>query len=146
MKSNAKQILVAIILVAVSGCSNYVKVGGKITFSEDGSPLTTGTVCFQSDSHMARGAVKNDGTYTMDSVKKNDGLPPGTYKVFIADAYRVVGEIPEDREAEVDLLIAEKYTSASRSGWTVEVSQSSRSFDFQVERYVAPPGYLKPKR
>lgn len=147
MKSNAKRILIAMILfMTVSGCSHYVKVGGKITFSEDGSPLTKGTVCFQSDTHMARGVLKSDGTYTVDSVTKNDGLPAGTYQVFIADVYRVVGEVPEDREAEIELLVSEKYTSASRSGWTAEVTPSSRTFDFQVERYVAPPGYIKPKR
>ena len=69
----------------VAGCSQNVKVTGKVTF-EDGTPLTMGRVCFQTETMFADGPLKEDGTYTLGSLGENTGLPKGTYQVFISGA------------------------------------------------------------
>jgi len=112
-----------------------VPLRGKVTFKEDGSPLTRGQVCFATDTFSARGTLSADGTYRVTSVKANDGIPPGLYKVYIFGA-----ETPLDEPtggmgaARTELLIARKYTNAETSEITVQVDGKTRQFDFQVEK------------
>jgi len=74
-------LFVASVLV-VSGCGGRCQVTGKVTFS-DGTPLTFGTVTFSNDTTMCKGDVQEDGTYRMRTFKPGDGVPPGTYKIYI---------------------------------------------------------------
>ena len=74
--------LMALILTAV-GCGDKVPMRGKVTFSDDGSPLTVGMVTFSSGSILARGHLKPDGTYVIGTDTEKDGLPKGTYIVSI---------------------------------------------------------------
>ncbi|MDR0336031.1 MAG: hypothetical protein LBI18_02975 [Planctomycetaceae bacterium] len=49
---------------------------------------------------MARAVLRNDGTYDVGSLGKKDGLPSGTYKVYI------VGAITEDEPIPVTVSAA----------------------------------------
>ena len=71
------------LLFIVVGCSDKVGMRGKVTFSDDQSPLTVGQITFTSDSVLARGHLKPDGTYVIGTEKEKDGLPKGTYIVSI---------------------------------------------------------------
>ena len=80
-------------LLLLAGC-NDGKVGlrGKAVFSDDGSPVPVGTVCFETDNYFSRGDLSPDGTFVVGSLKQTDGLPSGTYRVYITGATKVIGQ------------------------------------------------------
>ena len=86
-------LLTALMLTAV-GCSDKVQMRGKVTFSDDNSPLTSGQVSFQSDTVLARGYLKPDGTYILGTDTEKDGLPKGTYRVSIDHAMEAIPGAP----------------------------------------------------
>lgn len=94
------------------------------------SPVTTGEVIFVTESFQAVGTIQEDGTYTVGSLEMADGLPPGTYRVYISDAVDLGEDIdsPEDDKP----LVAEKYTAADTSGLTCEVPAENNRFDITV--------------
>ena len=117
----------------LTGCSDHVSLSGRVTYSDDGSPLESGTVIFQTAALFARGEIGKDGKYVMATMRPNDGLPPGQYRVFVNSAYRY--EFPEGGgPANEILLITHKYTSPETSELVVDVDRSTRTFDFQVDR------------
>ena len=145
-------LLIALVLVA--GCGRgHVQLKGKVTFSDDGSPLTTGTVNFVSGTFQARAPLQPDGTYTVGSYKAADGLPPGKYSVYVTGAVKVIGEtssIGGSRGGRGDgmvtmeegggmpitePLIDVKFSSATASGLEFEAG-SAKSFDFTVDRFA----------
>lgn len=73
------------LVFTVAGCGGKCQVTGKVTFS-DGTPLTKGTVNFTDDNVLCKGEIESDGTYRMRTVKPGDGVPAGTYKIYITDA------------------------------------------------------------
>lgn len=111
---------------AVCGCGENVPLKGKVVFSDDGSPLTCGTVIFVSDNFQSRGNIQPDGTFNVSSVRPGDGLPPGTYQVA------VVGAVDTD----VIPLIDPKQSSPETSGLTMTVDKSTKSYDITVDRYT----------
>jgi len=123
-------------LLGFAGCGgDKVSLKGTVTFKEDGSPLTRGLVCFETDTYRARGTLMPDGTYRVTSVKANDGIPPGTYKVYIFGAEAPVEDVSgRMRDARAMSLVAVKYTNKETSGITVEVDAKTKQFDFQVEK------------
>ena len=127
----------SVFLVAmVIGCSgDNVSLKGKVTFKEDGSPVPRGTVCFETESFRARGILSSDGTYKVGSLKENDGIPPGTYKVYIFGAEAPIEDVAGNMNAlRAVPLVARKYTNAETSGITVQVDAKTKQFDFQVEK------------
>ena len=125
-----------LVLVLAVGCDGNVQLKGKVVFSDDKSPVPVGTVCFQTDTFLARGNLKPDGTFVVGSLKQGDGLPPGTYHVFITDANKTLG-YDVYGQAIMEPLIDTKYDHASSSGLTLEVDRSTRYIEFEVDR--APP-------
>ena len=136
------------VLVLVVGCGKgHVPLKGKVTFSDDGSPLTTGTVNFVNGSFQARAPLQPDGTYTVGTYQAADGLPPGKYSVYVAGAVKVIGEEKSNSSASMtgdiigggmpitEPLIHEKFSSATTSGLEFEAG-STKSFDFKVDRFV----------
>ena len=131
------------------GCSDKVRVTGKVTFP-DGTPLTVGKVVFETGNFAATGDIQPDGSYTLGSLKANDGIPPGTYSVSVAGA-SVPGETREVSTSVASAAggvttssvpmsmyvpaIATKYSRGETSGITCEVKKSM-TFDFEVQ----PPG------
>ena len=131
-------LLLLLVLLCAAGCGTNVPMGGTVTFSDDGSPLTAGTVFFTTDTFEARGMLQSNGTYTIGSVTQADGLPPGKYQVYIRDAheYRTRNVAEGDTVADTVVpLIDQKYASPATSGLEVEVNSSSqRTFNFTVDR------------
>ena len=74
--------ILACLIVAGCGGQGFVPAGGKVAF-DDGTPLEGGGITFQTETFMAQGEIRSDGTFTLSSLKPGDGLPPGTYKVVI---------------------------------------------------------------
>ena len=87
MKNNVSKFLAFVCVVAMiacAGCGGRSQVSGKVVFS-DGTPLTYGTVNFTNNEVACKGQIEKDGTFKMRTFKPGDGVPPGTYKVFITD-------------------------------------------------------------
>lgn len=117
-----------------TGCnSGKVPVCGNVTFSDDQSPVTSGTVYFQTESYLARGALQADGSYVLGSEKAKDGLPPGTYRVYVQGALTEVGKTPGG-EPVFESMLDDKYTDSVKSGLVFEAGKGDKRFDFQVDR------------
>jgi len=134
MRFHLHSIVVVVALVAFGcGDANRVNVRGKVTFSDDGSPLTRGIVCLDNDKLMARGTLQPDGTYAIGVEKDGRGIPPGSYKVSILFAQE---EIPGGApySPRYNKLIDEKYASRHTSGIELVVDPSTTRFDITVDR------------
>jgi len=136
MQAIQKTLLFMSLLLATfaSGCMNgNVRFGGTVTFSDDGSPLTMGTVCFESSEFLARGELDQNGKYDLGSLSAKDGIPKGTYRVYITGAAK--GGMNERGAPVLVPLIDPKYVAGHSSGFSVTIDGKSRSFDIQVDRY-----------
>lgn len=124
------------LLTLLSGCSDNVALEGKVTFT-DGTPVDLGTICFENGNFLARGTLRTDGSYDVGSLTENDGLPPGTYGVYITGTEKEIGRDREDSPI-FQPTIDGKFANAKTSGLSVTVPCESGAFDFQVEPYVPP--------
>lgn len=126
-------ILLGMFLTVAIGCSGNVQVKGKVVFSDDGSPLDFGTIFFESGNEVARGSIKEDGTFVMGFVNENDGMPPGTYSVSIK-AVLISGD--PSSGVQMTHLVDEKYSSGSTSGITITVDRSIKlPLEIKVDRF-----------
>ncbi|MDR1492039.1 MAG: hypothetical protein LBT05_04880 [Planctomycetaceae bacterium] len=122
-------IFLTLSFVLLAGCNNgKVQLGGKITFSDDGSPVPQGTIVFVQDAFQATGTIQADGSYVVGSLSEKDGLPPGNYAVWL---YGVTEVLPGESERS---LIDAKYESAETSGLTVQVDSSTKNYDLKLDR------------
>ena len=120
------------LLFLAIGCGKNCGLKGKVVFSDDQSPLTHGVVCFLSDQGIARGNIDENGNYVVSSISKNDGLPSGSYRIYLVDTDHFIpnpGGIPKAVP-----LIEDKYSKAETSGLTVEV-KSSMTHNIEVDRF-----------
>ena len=125
-------ITMVLVLVVCCGCSGKLPLTGTVTFEDDGSPLTNGIVCFVQNGFLARGHLNSDGVYRVSSTGTNDGLPKGTYKVYLVGAELV--SVDGGGNSAYTPLVHNRYESADTSGLEFEVDGKTRQFDFQVER------------
>lgn len=120
----------AVLTALAVGCGDKVSMHGKVTFSDDQSPLTVGQVSFQSDTFLARGYLKPDGTYVLGTDKEKDGLPKGTYRVSVDYAIETDSGDPSNP-------MAPKITRsliAPMEPKTVTVDGKTKVFNIVVER------------
>jgi len=128
-------LLLSLSLLVLVGCSDKVGLKGKAMFSDDKSPIPTGSVCFETSSYFARAELNPDGTFTVGSLKANDGLPPGKYNVYIAGARKPVGTHASG-ETLYEPLIDPKFASGQTSEITIEVTASTKYFEVFADRYA----------
>jgi hypothetical protein len=122
-----------IFVTITAGCGNNVRVTGKVTF-EDGSPVTAGTVIFTTEKAQFSGFIKN-GSYDAGATKNGQGIPPGTYKVWLSDTARVEA-IPNSPDTAAFPQITAEFTSPSGTPLQLEVkSGGSITFDISVKRH-----------
>ena len=132
---NSVLFVAALALLVLAGCDGKVNLKGKVVFSDDGSPVPMGTVVLETDTYVARGTIKPDGTFTVGSEKQTDGLPTGTYNVHITGAQKTIGVQKGSQLPVFELLIDEKYTNRMTSGLTIDVTQSTKFFEIKVDRF-----------
>jgi len=127
-----KCLLFAALTLCVVGCGKNVGMTGKVSFSDDGSPLTKGTICFQSATALSRGQLKEDGTFVIGSEKEADGLPKGDYSVYFSGAVEVDGTdaagMPRAKS-----LIDMKYTTPEQTPLKISVTGKDK-LDLKVDR------------
>jgi hypothetical protein len=115
--------------LSFSGCNGkQVGLSGKIVFSDDGSPVTFGTVCFATSTFQAKGEIKKNGTFTMGSLSASDGLPPGTYQVYFLG-------LTEDLGGEsIYSILDPKWNSPSTTDLTVTIEKTTSNLEIKVDR------------
>ena len=127
-----------ILLVFTIGCSENVGLKGTVTFSDDGSPLTVGTVAFLKDGEIARAPLDEKGNYVVGFERAANGLPPGRWQVYITGAEEVVNRDEETGTVTRAPLIEAKYQNPETSELVLEVNASTRDFSFSVDRVSKP--------
>ena len=116
--------LIPLLLFSLVGCSGNVTTVGTVKFA-DGVPLSEGQIIFQNAQHEFLSLIKSDGTYSIWGVREGDGLPPGTYNVFLRFGYQYLDDLPVDP----------KFVETGTSGFTAEVVAGKKNhFDFVVEK------------
>lgn len=125
-----------LLLVFTVGCSGYCRLKGKVVFSDDKTPLTQGEVCFVTDKNIARGPIDENGNYVVSSIKKNDGLLRGTYRVYLTET-EINERIPGTPAFNMFPQIDTKYNSPDTSGLVLDVKRSM-TYDIEVDRYEPP--------
>ena len=126
--------LVSLLFLAV-GCGGNCGLKGKVVFSDDKTPLTQGEVCFVTDKDIARGPIDGNGNYVVSYIRKNDGLPRGTYRVYLTDT-EINEPVPGRPAFNLIPQIDPKYGSPDTSGLVLEVKRSM-TWDIEVDRYGA---------
>lgn len=132
-KAYACKITFPFLCLFLFGCSENVPMHGRVTYSDDGEPLTKGTVVFVDGSQQARGDIDEKGKFVIGFVKEKDGLPKGDYRVYIAGAIYYEGTQKNPYQKEV-VLIDRKYADPATSPLSIAVDGSKRSYDIVVER------------
>ena len=125
-------ILLGMMLFCGIGCNQNMQITGKVTFSDDGTPLDVGMILFENGAMASRSSVKGDGTFTLTSEKQNDGIPPGTYKVYFTGALKTEGN---SLAPKIIQLLDPKYNSAATSDITITIDKSTKSpLEIKVDR------------
>ncbi|MDR1385020.1 MAG: hypothetical protein LBJ67_14400 [Planctomycetaceae bacterium] len=115
-----------------AGCGGHTQLKGKVVF-EDGSPLTVGMMVFDDGTTLARAPIQPNGTFTAGTEKENNGLPPGTYKVYIIGAEETLDNPEGKFPPPTRPLIHKKHTAADTSELVVTVDTSTKDFTITVE-------------
>lgn len=133
MNKRASLLVACCLVVALvaTGCGN-AKVTGKVYFSDGTTLLKVGTVNFTDDKILCKGEINREtGVFEMRTVKPGDGVPPGTYKVYITETLEFgagtearTGDAAYVRIGASKNLIDPKYSNPDQSGLTVTVSKS----------------------
>lgn len=111
----------------IAGCGKNVHLGGRVTF-EDGTPLTFGKVTFATETFQAEGVIQQNGEYRLGSLHEHDGIPPGTYKVFLLGTEDTSGDVGRSR-------VAQNFCDRQLTPLQFEVSKNGpKTFDFQVSK------------
>ena len=135
MNRKIVSLIIVLLPLFLIGCgTGHVSLSGRVTYSDDGSPLEAGTVIFQpvvgADKFYARGEIGQDGKYVVATYNPKDGLPPGEYQIFVNGATRNEG----NKGQFVIPLISSKYTAAETSELVLDINRSTKTFDFSVDR------------
>jgi len=128
-------------LLLVAGCGSNVGLSGKVVFSDDKSPLPSGTVGLLavSGDFSARGDIQSNGTFVAGSVRAGDGIPPGKYRVTVS-AIKVLEHNEETGEEVHEFLVDPKFGNAETSGLMIDITRTTRNFTIEVDRYVPATG------
>ena len=126
------------VVLLLTGCGDNVKLKGRVTFP-DGEPLTTGTIYFTTSTFQARANIRSDGYYDVGSLSEKDGLPPGTYKVYIVGA---IEENEDPTDETLRPLIAKEFVSEKTTPLEITVP-GENVYNITVEKPTPTPNLRK---
>jgi hypothetical protein len=119
-----------LVLASCSGRPKLQKVSGKVLV--DGEPAQGAIVTLHPIDEvnanakiLPTGVVGLDGVFQLTTYKDGDGAPQGKYQVTISWTKTEKELDPESDERGEVLMIPTRYTVASKSGLTAEVSGST---------------------
>lgn len=130
-------VAVATCLATIIGCggdglTTYTTTGSVVF--EDGTPLTGGSVIFQSQEHplSARGMIGEDGTFELGTYETGDGAVAGKHAVAILPPK---AQVDTDEKVFIPAIDV-KYQDARRSQIFREVTADGEN-EFEIT--VTPP-------
>ncbi|MDR2171410.1 MAG: hypothetical protein LBP59_14805 [Planctomycetaceae bacterium] len=130
-------VLVFGIMFYVTGCSGKVQISGTVKYS-DGDPVTRGNVVFESADSSYFGVINKDGTYITGGNKQVEGIPKGTYKVWLAQTESSENFFDENGTVvsyTITPKVAKKFTSSDSTDLIFEVkSGGTKTFNIVVEK------------
>jgi hypothetical protein len=127
----------AALICASAGCgrSGLYQVTGKLVYDDDGQPikeLAGETVTFSSEELGASsvGEVRADGTFTLMTMRPEDGVAPGTYKVTVSQPHPMPG-----RPTRGPVIVEVEYEDPATTPLEAVVEAKSRNeFTFKLKR------------
>jgi len=139
-------VFVPLFIILLTGCSQNVKVSGKVVF-DDGAPLETGVVVCSDGKAEYLGRIGAGGTYSMGVLKDGTGIPKGTYAVCIRGAEEQTGRIvkltgpsrEEVDEPERYCVVENKFTDHKLSGLTITVPSGDYTLKAGQKQPIPPP-------
>ncbi len=135
MKTLSFILVVLATMLLFVGCSGQYPLSGTVTYSDDGSPVPVGTVLFATPTEISQANINPDGTYTVGTYGKNDGLPPGNYSVGVVGVEKVEQkEVRGVMEQIHTSLIDPKYQVPENSGLNFNADGKTKTFDIQLDR------------
>jgi hypothetical protein len=134
MKTVFQISILLLMFCAATGCGRNVSISGKVTFSDDGSPVPTGFVVFDDGTKSARAPIKSNGSFVMGFDKENNGVPNGTYAVTISGVVKLLPNPDNVFPPPTEELIDAKYSDKETSGLSIIVDGSRNTFDIKVDR------------
>jgi hypothetical protein len=127
-------LLFVVICVCCFGCGERrTKITGTVQLT-DGTPITRGYVVFDNDKNSFFGKIDKNGSYITGAEKKVDGIPDGTYKIYLG---QVNGHKPDKTKRKIEeiKIVNPKYCSAKTTDLTFEVKRGgAKVFDIVVEK------------
>ncbi|MDR2705207.1 MAG: hypothetical protein LBC02_05455 [Planctomycetaceae bacterium] len=131
---NSYQLILYIFVLILTGCyGKNIPLNGVVTFSDDNTPLTMGTVYLTSETFQASGHIQKDGSFIIGSEYPGNGIPPGTYKVSISGVYGKKGDVINSRNPNYSLIDA-KWSSPQTSGMIITVDAKTRRLELKIDR------------
>ena len=133
--------ILLLLCLCASGCNNNVKVSGTVTYSDTNEPVKFGTVIFNGEKEVGRGAIK-DGKYSIGLINDGDGVPPGKYTIsadspYIPEPPKITVIGMDGQSMQMNPQTQERELYYTEEPQTVEITKSM-TYDFQVERGVRP--------
>ena len=139
----ALRVAAAAAVLLAAGCgTRFHQVRGKLVWG-DGSPvtqLTGGLVTFsnQAANISATGVIEPDGTFRLNCLKKDDGLPAGEYAVTVNPAELVVSEFADAaalKAARAGMrMVPAKYGHTSTSPLKVAVEAKTNEVTITLDK------------
>ncbi|MDR3109089.1 MAG: hypothetical protein LBU65_05295 [Planctomycetaceae bacterium] len=137
-------ILLFVFILTLTGCVTNIPLKGKVTY-KDGTPVTKGTLNFSSEKLLSRAKIQSDGSYVVGTLKETDGIPKGTYKVYISGAEEAIESKtttiekdsmgnPVSSMATYRQLVDRKYMTAESTPLMCDVPAPNNRFDIIVEK------------
>ncbi len=139
--SLAASVLLTLAFSLLFGCGpsgpKTIPASGKVTYKN--KPVTIGRIAFQpveipagAPQRPAMGKLQEDGSYSLSSFIKDDGLVPGEYCAVIHAM--ISGPTPENPTAPTIWAVPERYTSTQTTPLKVTVpSDTSGKLEFNFE-------------
>lgn len=123
-----------LVAMSLTGCGENVSVSGHVTFEDDGKPVTAGKVVFVGYETLATGPLNKDGYYRLGTLKKKDGILPGTYKVYVECNGGIPVFDPANPNARPKVLHLSKDRSTEKSTDLKCEVEGRTVFDFTVTK------------
>lgn len=80
---------------------------------------------------MFQGGLQKDGRFSIGEWKDGDGIPPGQYRVWIANANKIENVYDKTGEKIINriekIVIDKKYESPETSGLTFEIKPGEKN-------------------
>jgi hypothetical protein len=132
-------VVIFLFFLMLMGCSNRVKISGTVTF-DDGEPLTRGSVCFRAENGTTyQGYLNKSGYYAPGELRDGDGIPAGTYKVWVAgtdESLEIQGKNGSVSQFQIIVHVDPQYTSPDTGKLSFEAKRGgTKKFDFTVEHF-----------